>query len=224
MKELYEEYFQVSEEGTVRDKVMYSRAIFALVTVLLFLGMIGFSAYAYFGLYVSTPYAKVEAAQFSLEITIFENGEEKTSKKGTEFSGYLEPNTTYTITLKPAGTANTGFAVLKFAGDTTVYHTQQLGADVSADGGETNQLTFTVASAEGVHMDIRASWGTSAYYSKVKATAEKYVFDGESLIFGDVQTEENSSEETPTETPSETPTETPATEETTLPTETEVNE
>lgn len=196
MKELYEEYFQVTEEGTVREKVMCSRAVFSLITVLLFLGIMGFTAYAYFGLYVNSPSTKVEAAYFHTDLTVTLDGQTVSSGNAEVHTVLLEAGKTYKVTLKPSGTAQTGFAILKFADNKTVYHTQQLGTDAASGGGKTTKIEFTVASEESVIMEITASWGTSAYYGKVDKSAEKYVFNGESLIFGQIGSQEEQPDET----------------------------
>jgi len=249
VRELYEEYFRVTEDSAVPEKVMYSRAVFSLIIVLLIMGIMAFTAYAYFGLYVNSPSTTVEAAYIHTDMTVTQDGQTVTSGDAGLHTVLLEAGKTYTITLKPTGTAQTGFAMLKFTDNDTVYHTQQLGADEAVAGKKTGKIQFTVASEETVTMEIKASWGTSSYYGKVDKSAEKYVFDGESLIFGQIESqeeqpddtteeenteevttdedtskEENTANQTPEEQPSEEPTvETPSgedqTQETTAPAE-----
>lgn len=197
MKEI-DQKFWVTEKSPVGDKVMCNRAIFSLVTVLLLLGIMGVTAYAYFGLSVNSAPTKVEAAHFHTEMIVTLDDQIVASDDAQAHTVVLEAGKKYTVTLKPSGTAQTGFAILKFGDNKTVYHTQQLGVDTkaAANGGKTTQIQFTVASEESVTMEIKNSWGTSSYYGKVDKTAEKYVFDGESLIFGVLPTDEDTDDQT----------------------------
>lgn len=187
MKAFLEEYFRVPEKGSVSEKTVCGRAIVTLITVLAILGAISFSAYAFFGLDISSPSITVEAAQFKAELSLSVTDETGTTQlKSSVISNkhtlQLLAGKTYTVTLKPAGSAQTGFCMLTASDCDTTYYTQQLGADAAVSGGKTRIMEFTLTPTADTCLVITASWGTSSFYGRVSAADDRYIYSGDAVI------------------------------------------
>ena len=151
MKQFYKEFFQIPEDGKIRDKVMLMRVCLAIVVVVGCLVAMSFSAYAYFCYNLTSGTSTIKAAEFFVDVTVTDANNleqpvlrETDLKKGVQ----LAAGETYTVTLKKSGTASTGFCVVTAADCEKTYHTQQLGVD----GEKTRQsITFTLSSIPFIH-------------------------------------------------------------------------
>lgn len=225
MKAFLKEFFQVPEEGTVKDKVMVGRAVMTLVNVLVILAVLAVTAYAYFGVSATTPSIPVAAAHFEASLSVSQTDELGTTQVisnqvAAQHTISLKAGKTYKITLKPAGSAQGGFCILTASDCEKTYYTQQLGADASVSGGLTKKIEFTLFPTADTVLTIDTSWGTSAFYGQVGKNDERYIFSGESvtMIIAGVQLsdleaaqeEENTTEQTETNDPTTPAQTTPA--------------
>lgn len=216
MKAFLKEFFQVPEEGTVKDKVMVGRAVMTLVNVIVILAVLAVTAYAYFGVSATTPSIPVTAAHFKTELSISVTDDQGTTQLVTneiaaQHTLSLQAGKTYTITLKPAGNAQGGFCTVTASDCQKTYYTQQLGADASVSSGLTKKIEFTIFPTADTVLTIDTSWGTSAFYGQVGKNDERYIFNGEdvTMIIAGVQLsdleaaqeEETATEQTETNDP-----------------------
>lgn len=159
MRELYDEYFCVPEDGKIRDKVMLARTAVTVLIMLLCLFAMSITAYAYFSNDSTAHVSTIKTADYTLGIVIqnVETSEapESTSTSENGFVYDLEPGE-YTVTLNKHGSASTGFCIIN---DT--YHTQQIGVS----GSETIEtITFTLTIEEETTVTFKPHWGTSSCY------------------------------------------------------------
>ena len=219
MKAFLKEFFQVPEEGTVKDKLMVGRAVMTLVNVLVILAVLAVTAYAYFGVSATTPSIPVTAAHFKTELSVSVTDDQGTTQLVTgevasQYTLSMQAGKTYKITLKPAGNAQGGFCTITASDCQKTYYTPQLGADASVSGGLTKKIEFTLFPTADTVLTIDTSWGTSAFYGQVGKNDERYIFNGEdvTMIIAGVQLsdleaaqeEENSTEQTEETIPEET--------------------
>ena len=193
MKKLYEEFFAIPKEGNIREKVILSHLILAVIVIVICLSGMGLSAYAYFSHGLTSGQNTVQAASFELNITI-QNADpdlapvkiEQTDSK-THIATLL-PGNTYQVTLEKKGTAATGFcAISVVGGEAQAYHTQQLGKDVKSDAVSKDAITFTLTVTNTAKIAFHARWGTSVYYADYVNSGEndaQYILDGETVILG----------------------------------------
>lgn len=183
MKELYNEFFHVSKDGKVREKVMLMRTAITVIVIIICLFAMSFSAYAYFSHSITSGLNVIKAANFEAKITVTASvGENPTLEAvdGKTYSAKLKPGVTYTFTVEKGGTAETGFCVITAVGCDQTYHTQQLGKDISAPNDSTSKITFDLMVSDNTTVYVVSHWGTSSYYSAYqnKGTAgELYITD-----------------------------------------------
>ena len=164
MKEFYNTYFRIPQDGKISDKVMLVRVGLTAFLMIVCLAAMGLSAYAYFSHNITSGTNMIKAADFdaTVEVKIGEN------IVASENGVYTLEKKAYTVTLTKVGTATTGFCIVEIiAGKNTVkYHTEQLG-----DGGmdPENAVTFTLdlawlTGADAVEVAFYPHWGTSCFY------------------------------------------------------------
>ena len=186
MKKLYNEFFYVPKHGKVRENVMMTRLAVTVVTMLLCLFAMTLTAYAYFSYNVSSAFNVIKSSNFDVSIQITDNESEVAVNKidNTTHTVYLEADKTYSVTLDESenSTANTGFCIVTAQGCPLVYHTQQLGADESAEGGRTDIIKFELKVNVSTVVNFISHWGTSSYYDEYKAKGDNdslYITNGE---------------------------------------------
>lgn len=167
MKKLYQEFFCIPEQGKVSDKVLLVRMAAAAVFMVLCLCGMSASAYAYFTCSVSSAHNVIQSGQFTADATITNNSVAALSVGAENMSVATEnerffsvedlPAGEYTVTLRPNGTASTGFFILTVGG--VEYYTQQL-----VVGSEENPLSFLLVLAEPADVTLLAHWGTVSSY------------------------------------------------------------
>lgn len=205
MKKFCKEYLDVNPYGQVGDKVLLGRGVATLVTVLLCLVAMVFTAYAYFTADVSSSGNVIQAATFDVALTV--EGEDGSQpaviKDGKVYKVTLQPNIPYTVTVNRGGNADTGFCEVKTSEGT--YHTQQLGADWSASVQPVNSISFLLTVAQEETVTFRPHWGTSVHYSAYTRgnAAERYIEDEDEIVIGTLN---SASDEENTETPGTEPT------------------
>ena len=190
MKKLYNEFFYVPKHGKVREHVMMTRLAVTVVTMLLCLFAITLTAYAYFSYNVSSGFNVIKSANFEADVSIqiTDNDAEvvKVNKiDNTTHTVYLEADKTYSVTIDESenSTANTGFCIVTAEGCPLVYHTQQLGADESAEGGRTKKIEFKLQVDASTVVKFISHWGASSHYDDYR---EKRDNDSLYITNGDV--------------------------------------
>ena len=176
MRKLYNEFFYIPKHGKVREKVMLTRMASTITTVLACLLAMAITAYAYFSYNVTSSDNVIKAATFTTEVQVrlFNSEGEIVDRlipitsddKFFEIEG-LEIGEIYTITIEPIQdetSAQTGFVIVTADDCPDTYHTQQLGRDENAAGGETEELTFRLMITDRTTLYLEAHWGTSSYY------------------------------------------------------------
>lgn len=241
MRKFYEEYFYVPKHGKIREKVMLARVSLTVVTMVLCLIAMSITAYAYFSHEASSGSHIIKSANFTIKVGVdvrddAGNVVETLSPITTNYASHkvsLEAGKVYTFTVEPirnANSAKTGFAVITADGCADTYHTQQLGVDAAAPGGETAQVTFTLQVEEDTNVYVRAHWGTSVYYVDYRDAGnvdDCYVTAGASVLLTAATSETSSDpseEESTTTTVTNATTTVTATEETAVTTTTMVEE
>lgn len=186
MRKFYDEFFHISKNGKIREKVMLMRTAFTVVIMVICLFAMSFTAYAYFSHNVTSGSNVIKAANFKAEVSISINdpsGEAPELKEidGKTHAADLKANTEYTMSLKPGGTAETGFCVITADGCEQTYHTQQLGVDLSVEGQRTPEVKFTIVVSEDTTVYVLSHWGTSSHYeafANKDSAGELYITNG----------------------------------------------
>ena len=193
MRKLYNEFFYVSEGENVRDKVILTRVVVMVTTVIVCLAAMSFSAYAYFSYNITSDSQIVKAARFEADVLIHitdDYGEalvvDTTTNDHQTHKVVLEAGKVYTVTIMPTenSTAKTGFMVVTAKGCGETYHTQQLGVDTGKSSGMTGSVTFRLMVTDQSEVCLLAHWGTSSYYDRYKNTADEeglYITEGEEI-------------------------------------------
>ena len=174
MKPFYDEYFRIPKEGDgkITDKVMLVKVAQIVVTMIVCLIAMSLSAYAYFSHNVTSGVNIIQSADFGLNVKITDQSDPANEILAGEGGIYQLGNGTYTVTLEKKGTASTGFGVIvvTVGGNTTKYHTQQLGVGGVPDSTAVPatlefKLNLSALPAdETVTINITPHWGTSIYY------------------------------------------------------------
>lgn len=186
MRKFYDEFFHISKNGKIREKVMLMRTAITVVIMVICLFAMSFTAYAYFSHNVTSGSNVIKAANFKAEVSISINDPSGETPELKEIDGKtraadLKANTEYTMSLKPGGTAETGFCVITADDCEQTYHTQQLGVDLSVEGQRTPEVKFTIVVSEDTTVYVLSHWGTSSHYEAFanRGTAgELYITNG----------------------------------------------
>lgn len=72
MKKLYERFFQIQEDGKIREKVMNARLVLAAIVIIVCMFCMGITAYAYFSCTVTSKISIIKSAKFYLNEKITE--------------------------------------------------------------------------------------------------------------------------------------------------------
>ena len=70
MKKLFHEFFHIPKDGTIQDKVMLTRVVMSIATVMLCLVAMSATAYAYFAYNITSDYNMIQAATFKADISV----------------------------------------------------------------------------------------------------------------------------------------------------------
>ena len=191
MKSFYDEYFRIPKEGDgkITDKVMLVKVAQIVVTMIVCLIAMSLSAYAYFSHNVTSGVNIIQSADFGLNVSVKDstNTEVPIGEDGL----YVLGNGEYTVTLEKKGTASTGFGVIEVTvgGNTTKYHTQQLGVGGVPDSTAVPatlefKLNLSALPAdETATIKITPHWGTSIYYQPENISDRPlYISNNETVI------------------------------------------
>ena len=162
MRKIYQKYFEIPEEnkGIMSERVFFARLTVIIACIVLCMGAMGFSAYAYFTASVSSNMNQIQAASFTIkpEIKVVGNsGGSAAHEVDTAWKYILQPGA-YNITLNKEGSASTGYCLIKI-GDSSFY-TQQLGTVKDESGNEIVTRTIAIAVDVPTNIEITACWGT----------------------------------------------------------------
>ena len=171
MREIYRELFCVSQEGKIRERTMVARIASSAAIIIACLFAMCITAYAYFSYNISSTQNYVKTANFETVISVYEVGENGTLMLVPATLNYgdcdvpMEAGKQYVVTVSASenSTAKTGFMVVKAAGCSTVYHTQQLGKS-NLINGQSDTVTFVLVPTDNTVVSFLAHWGTSSYY------------------------------------------------------------
>lgn len=70
MKKIYDEYLYVPEEGKVREKTFLARITLSVVIMVLCLGAMGFTAYAFFTCNITSGTTTIQSARYDLDVEV----------------------------------------------------------------------------------------------------------------------------------------------------------
>ena len=177
MRRIYVEYFQVPENGKVRDNVLNTRLTVGIIGILLCLLVMSLTAFAYFSHTVSSQTGDMSSARFDVRISASatEDPSPQISSDGTGgYRIYLKKDAVYTVSLVQKGTATTGFCRVTADGAAQEFHTAQLG---TVEGREVSEISFRITLSEPAYLTVTPCWGTSSYYGRETepAVAEVYL-------------------------------------------------
>ncbi|MBO5358211.1 MAG: hypothetical protein J6A78_02715 [Clostridia bacterium] len=152
MKKLYLEYFKISANGKITDKVMLGRVISTVAIILVCTVLMSITAFAFFTSDASSSVTPLTSASFDVDIAV--NG------SNVDVVGVLDGTKEIKISVKDTSTATTGYCVVKI-GDKE-YITEQF---IRGENGGYNTVTFTINLAEPTLVTVEARWGTSSLYA-----------------------------------------------------------
>ena len=156
MKKLYLEYFKISENGKITDKVMLGRVISTVAIILVCTALMSITAFAFFTSDASSSVTPLTSASFDVDIAV--NG------SNVDVVGVLDGTKEIKISVKNTSTVTTGYCAVKI-GDKE-YITEQFIRD---ENGNYNTVTFTINLAEPTLVTVKANWGTSSLYADAVA-------------------------------------------------------
>ncbi len=175
LEKFKEDYLRIEENGKLSEKVFIRRIVVGVISIVLCLSAMGFSAYAYFTSSVTSGTSTLTAATYSTEIIVTKASEGSTEESAealaptvsgmTQVYG-LEADTKYTVTIKATGNAEKGYC--KIVVDATsdkydgIYYTVPLVPSGDA-------LTFTIQCYENVAVEFITNWGSYSGYSAISA-------------------------------------------------------
>ena len=165
MKELYNEFFRIPEQGKIRDKVMLTRVAVIIAVLVICLVAMSTTAYAYFTYNVSSGTNLIQAASFDTTISVKMDGVTEVLPENGEADSLayaLQAGKSYTVTAAPSddSTVKTGFLIITADDCGVEYHTEQL----FTNGTAPEQITFTLTVSADTKVVFEPRWGTSAYY------------------------------------------------------------
>ncbi len=172
MRSLYNEYFKISEDGKIREKVMITRVVMTVVVMVVCLTAMSLTAYAYFSHDVITSNNVIKAAQFSIDITSDDVTIVVVNSK--TFTATLESNKTYEFTVVGKGDASTGFCTVSAKdGVDGIYHTQQI---FQKSDKTYEKITFSIKPSKKTVVTFTAHWGTSSKYPQFHTTGSSDLY------------------------------------------------
>ncbi len=167
MRKLYNEFFKISEDRKICDKVMIARVVLTVSIMVMCLTAMSMTAYAYFSHNIVTSNNIIKSAEFSMELEIKDGSTPvklETVNSKTFKANFVEGKT-YTVTVIRKGDASTGFCTVYAENCINgIYHTQQLGENGTSAKKDT--ITFTLSTSKDTVVTFTAHWGTSSKYTQ----------------------------------------------------------
>ena len=226
MSKRFMDFIRETRDEKATEKALISRAAMLVVVVVGCLAAMCLTAYAYFTCNITSDTNTLQAAKFQANVSVepTDNSNQVTNITVDKLDAWtykvsgLQVGKSYTVTVSydQSNTASTGYVAVMAGGCDKIYHTQQLGADATAPGGNRPELTFKLMITDGTVVTFEARWGTSAYYPNGTG-AEEYIADDDEIkmVVNNVTQVIADGEETPSDEVETTP---PASEEVTPPT------
>ena len=121
MRKIYQKYFEIPEEnkGIMGEHVFFARLAVSIVCIVLCMGAMGFSAYAYFTASVSSNMNQIQAANFDLEVQIEAQTGTSSASYESEGTYKLQAGSIYKFKLVKHGNASTGYCQIVVMKDAT---------------------------------------------------------------------------------------------------------
>lgn len=172
MIKLCRNLFYKPKYGNDADSIMLRHLFSTVVSILVCLAAISFSAYAFFSSTVTSGSNTIQTSNFSSSVVI-KNENDETITEGKPKSHRFDTPGVYTVTITADdGVTGTGYCVVNVNG--TNYYTQQLGRDVNAPNQERKQISFQLDVKGTAIVTFEAHWGTNSHYNAV-AESEIYI-------------------------------------------------
>lgn len=190
MIKIYNEFFRVTDDGKVREKVMVMRTALTVIITIVCLFAMGISAYAYFSYDETSKSNIIKTASFETEISVLDIDSGFSPVDVEKLDQYthktaLAPNKPYEIRITRAGTASTGFCVISAANcQIEKYHTQQIGMDVNSETAGIDTITFKITASNTTILTFYSHWGTSSQYADYVnkgVDGDLYIVNGEEV-------------------------------------------
>lgn len=167
MKKLLHDLFYVPKYGKVTEKALFGRLSVYITIIVLCMGGMAFTAYAYFSASVLSGNNAIQAAHFDVEISVAEvtGGSDGKAQSvpvtvfrdgANEYHAAMVAGKKYLVTVKAIGTANTGFVLITVGN--SQYFTQQIFRETAP------LLTFTLVPAENLDVSFMPHFGTSSRF------------------------------------------------------------
>ena len=191
MKRLYNEFFRISKNEKIREKVLVTRVAVIVTTIVFCLAAMSLSAYAHFSYNVSSKTNIISVSNFEVSVLVDvvdneDNVIETVTPEATNYKQYtaaMQTGKTYRITIKHTdnSTAKTGFMVIKPENFPNSFHTVQIGRN---DDGTSKAISFKMEFTADTQVEFLTHWGTSVYYDAFMSNGEDselYVTEGEKI-------------------------------------------
>lgn len=174
MRKLYNEFFHISKDGQISEKVMLVRITAMAIVMILCLLAMSVSAYAYFSYNVTSGTTTIKAATFEVDVSV-KNGDvdipvtTQIKDNLTYQVAQLKTGTVYKVTISHSqnSTANTGYIIITADNCADKYHTQQLNKAMTRSIGT---ISFNIKPSADTTIYFLTNWGTSSYYEQLKDT------------------------------------------------------
>lgn len=195
MRKLYNEYFHISENGILREKVFFARIAVSVACIVLCMAALGFNAYAFFTSEVTSSMNVIKSANYDLDIVVTKDDGSGTIIQPTvpvvaegENISVIPGATTYTLGqgkyilsfTKVEGGATTGYAKILVGKDVKPFFTKQIGGVVDDNKKEITSRTVSISLEADATVWITPCWGTYAG----NATDTDLISDGNELVYG----------------------------------------
>ena len=171
MKKLYNEFFHISKNEKICEKVLVARVAVIVTTIVFCLAAMSLSAYAHFSYNVSSNTNIISISNFEVNVlidAIDDNGNviESVTPETTNFklhTATMQADKTYRITVNhtDSSTAKTGFLFVSAENCPNSFHTVQIGRN---DDGTSKTVSFKMKLTADTKVEFLAHWGTSSYY------------------------------------------------------------
>ncbi len=175
MRKLYNEFFHISKDGQISEKVMLVRITSMAIVMILCLLAMSVSAYAYFSYNVTSGTTTIKAATFEVDVSVSD-----TVGADIPVTTQIKDNLTYQVAQLKAGitysvnishsqnsTAKTGYIIITADDCADKYHTQQLNKVITRSIGT---ISFNIKPSADTNVYFLTNWGTSSYYEQLKDT------------------------------------------------------
>lgn len=165
MRKLYDQYFRVSENEKVKEKVLYTRVGVTVLLILLCVVAVDITAYAFFSCSISSRENTIKTASFAATSTL---ESDVYATYGADETYYILDNSeneqerffVITIAKSEDSTATTGYCKIKVITDYNDYAVQEFYTDQIE---ESCTIMVHVPAGQAAQVAIIPNWGTCAY-------------------------------------------------------------